>query len=186
MTYRLPGVVKQIRTGCATAKLLLFVMVGTRILVIHAISHRVIEQDGDLTSCGCHRLGIADAPGKASVKALSAVLLRPTVTVANRIATVSLLLVLRVCADGTLPPLILQPGANVNHGGTVFSTTPSAEVCAAFANEAQGQEWADSVDLRGMLFYCLLEQTMVTTLVTFRDVVAPRNLVKVRAKKLSG
>lgn len=39
---------------------------------------------------------------------------------------------------------------------------------------------------RGMLFYRLLEQAVVTPPVTYRDVVTPPNLVKVQAKELSG
>lgn len=39
---------------------------------------------------------------------------------------------------------------------------------------------------RGMLFYRLLEQAVVTTPVTYRDVVTPPNLTKVHAKELSG
>ena len=39
---------------------------------------------------------------------------------------------------------------------------------------------------RGMLFYRLLEQAVVTTPVTYRDVVTPPNLAKVHAKELSG
>ena len=39
---------------------------------------------------------------------------------------------------------------------------------------------------RGMLFYRLLEQSVVTAPVTYRDVVAPQNLTKVQVKELSG
>lgn len=39
---------------------------------------------------------------------------------------------------------------------------------------------------RGMLFYRLLEQAVVTSPVTYRDVVMPPNLAKVQTKELSG
>ena len=39
---------------------------------------------------------------------------------------------------------------------------------------------------RGMLFYRLLEQAVITTLVTYKQLVAPPKLAKVAYKELSG
>jgi hypothetical protein len=65
------------------------------------------------------------------------VLLGPTVTVAGRIATVSLLLVLRVCADSTLRPLNLQPKHSARDGPIPrigeYATGNAADVTQAHA-----------------------------------------------------
>ena len=45
-----------------------FIMVRPRIMVVHAIPHCVVKQDGDLASCCRYGLCIADAARKTTIK----------------------------------------------------------------------------------------------------------------------
>ena len=58
------------------------------------------------------------------------------------------LVVLRVCADSTLPPLILQPGDNVSQEVKCFAVGHRLRSVPHSAISSQRQVGADAVDLR--------------------------------------
>jgi len=51
-----------------TVPVLLFVMIRTRVAVVHAIAHRVIKQNSDLARRRSHGLGVTNSAGKAPVE----------------------------------------------------------------------------------------------------------------------
>ena len=61
-------------------------------------------------------------------QATSAASVRPTTVATRRIRAAKRLLLLRVCEESTLPPLILQPGDRVNHDVDMAPTTRYTQV----------------------------------------------------------